>query len=198
LAAVSTSLLSYPSDITNLLRAAHDGDRQAADRAFALLYDDLQRLARSRLRREGDFTLLDTGALVHESYLRLQGGPQAGSAPSFADRDHFLAYAARVMRSVVVDLVRARRADRRGGDAAHVTLSTTLVGALPSQQDEVLQVHEALESLAALDERLARVVEMRYFGGLTEAEIAQALGVTERTVQRDWHKARLFLSTAIG
>jgi RNA polymerase sigma factor (TIGR02999 family) len=190
--------LSHPSDITNLLRAAHDGDRQAADRAFALLYDDLQRLARSRLRREGEFTLLDTGALVHESYLRLQGGPHVGPAPSFADRDHFLAYAARVMRSVVVDLVRARRADRRGGDAAHVTLSTTLIGSLPSQQDEVLQVHEALESLAALDERLARVVEMRYFGGLTEAEIAQALGVTERTVQRDWHKARLFLSTAIG
>ena len=181
------------SEITTLLHAASGGDRQAADRAYALLYADLQRVAHSRLRREGDFTLLDTTALVHESYLRLRGGPTL----DFADRHHFLAYAARVMRSVVVDLVRARQAERRGSGAEHVTLNTTLAGSAVDTGDEVLRVHEALDSLSAMDARLGAVVEMRYFGGLTESEIAQALGVTERTVQRDWQKARLFLSTAM-
>lgn len=183
------------SDITSLLRAASGGDRQAAERAYALLYADLRRVAHSRMRREGEFTLLDTTALVHESYLRLHAGP----ALDFADRHHFLSYASRVMRSVVVDLVRARKAERRGGEAEHVTLNTTRIdGTATSRPDEVLQVHEALDSLAAVDPRLASVVEMRYFGGLSESEIAQALGVTERTVQRDWQKARLFLSTAIA
>lgn len=182
------------SEITTLLHAARDGDRQAADRAYALLYADLQRVAHGRLRREGDFTWLDTTALVHESYLRLRAGPAA----DFADRHHFLAYAARVMRSVVIDLVRARQAERRGGGALHLTLNTTLAGAATDGSDEVLRVHEALDSLSAMDARLGAVVEMRYFGGLSESEIAQALGVTERTVQRDWRKARLFLSTALG
>jgi RNA polymerase sigma factor (TIGR02999 family) len=116
------------SEITTLLHAARDGDRQAADRAYALLYADLHRVAHSRLRREGEFTLLDTTALVHESYLRLRSGP----APDVADRHHFLAYAARVMRSVIVDLVRARQAERRGGGAVHLTLNTTLAGPLPT------------------------------------------------------------------
>ncbi len=181
------------SEITTLLRAASGGDRQAADRAYALLYADLHRVAHSRLRREGEFTLLDTTALVHESYLRLRSGP----APDVADRQHFLAYAARVMRSVIVDLVRARQAERRGGGALHLTLNTTLAGAAADSGDEVLRVHEALDSLSAMDARLGAVVELRYFGGLSEVEIAQALGVTERTVQRDWQKARLFLSTAM-
>ena len=181
------------SEITTLLRAASGGDRQAADRAYALLYADLHRVAHSRLRREGEFTLLDTTALVHESYLRLRSGP----APDVADRQHFLAYAARVMRSVIVDLVRARQAERRGGGAVHLTLNTTLAGAAADSGDEVLRVHEALDSLSAMDARLGAVVELRYFGGLSEVEIAQALGVTERTVQRDWQKARLFLSTAM-
>lgn len=187
------------SEITTLLQAAQGGDRAAADRAYTLLYAELRRLAHSRLRHEGELTALDTTALVHESYLRLHGG----AAPSFPDRHHFLSYASRVMRSVVVDLVRARRAERRGGGVAPLTLSTTLVngaalGPGPGGEDEVLRVHEALAELAAADERLAGVVEMRYFGGLSEAEIAAALGVTERTVQRDWHKARLFLARALA
>ncbi len=188
------------SEITTLLQAARSGDREAADRAYSLLYADLRRLAHSRLRREGVYTLLDTTSLVHESYLRLHGAAE----PGFAGRDQFLAYAARVMRSVVVDLVRARNAERRGGGAAHVTLSTTLVegdaghGGGPNGRDEVLQVHEALDALEQQDARLASVVEMRYFGGLSEREIAEAMGVTERTVQRDWQKARLFLAMAIG
>lgn len=184
------------SDITLLLDAARGGDRAAADRAYALLYDELRRLAHGRLRRENHFTLLDTTALVHESWLRLRAGPAA----DFPDRHHFLAYASHVMRSVVVDLVRARGAQRRGGGEPTLTLSTTLlhgVAGTGGPDDEVLRVHEALQALADAEPRLASVVEMRYFGGLTEPEIAAALGVTERTVQRDWHKARLFLARAL-
>ncbi|NRF69773.1 sigma-70 family RNA polymerase sigma factor [Aquincola sp. S2] len=182
------------TEITTLLRAASAGDRQAADRVFALLYADLQRLAHSRLRRSSELTLLDTTALVHESFLRLQGG---GGELDFPNREHFLGYAAKVMRAVVVDVVRARHAERRGGDAEHVTLNTA-VGESASRHDgEVLRVHEALDELAAMEPRLAQVVELRYFGGLSETEIAASLGVTDRTVQRDWQKARLFLSLAL-
>ncbi|HSI57220.1 MAG TPA: ECF-type sigma factor [Ideonella sp.] len=181
------------SEITLLLRAAGAGDRQAADRVVALLYADLRRLARSRLRRSGDVTLLDTTALVHESYLRIQRTDEL----DFPDRNHFLAYAARVMRTVVVDLVRASQAERRGGEAVHVTLNTLVGDAAFRHEDEILRVHEALEELSAVDPRLGQVVEMRYFAGLSEVEIAEALGVTERTVQRDWQKARLFLSTVL-
>jgi len=180
------------SEITQLLLAAGQGDRAAADHAFALLYADLQRLARSRLRGGSELTLLDTTALVHESYLRLQAGGAA-----FPDRHHFLGYAAKVMRAVVIDVVRARQAERRGGDAVQVTMDTGLIGSLASHDEEVLRVHEALDELAAAEPRLAQVVELRYFGGLSEAEIAASLGVTERTVQRDWQKARLFLSVAL-
>ena len=181
------------SEITQLLQAAGQGDRAAGDRAFSLLYADLQRLARSRLRRASELTLLDTTALVHESFLRLQGGAEQ----AFPDRHHFLAYAAKVMRAVVVDVVRARQAERRGGGAEHLPLDTAVVGDLAAHDDEVLRVHEALDELSALEPRLAQVVELRYFGGLTEPEIAASLGVTERTVQRDWQKARLFLAVAL-
>jgi RNA polymerase sigma factor (TIGR02999 family) len=179
------------SEITTLLRAAGAGDARAADQAFALLYADLRRLAHSRLRRSGEMTLLDTSALVHESFLRLQ----ARDGLDFPDRHHFLGYAAKVMRAVVVDLVRARNAESRGGGAEHVTLNTAIAeAATPHHDDEVVRVHEALQALGSNDARLVQVVEMRYFAGLTEKEIAEALGVTERTVQRDWQKARLFLS----
>ena len=179
------------SDITTLLRAAGTGDAQAADQAFALLYADLRRLAHSRLRRSGEMTLLDTSALVHESFLRLHGQAHL----DFADRHHFLGYAAKVMRAVVIDLVRARGAASRGGDVEHLTLNTAIAdSAGAGHDDEVVRVHEALQALGSSDPRLVQVVEMRYFAGLSEREIAEALGVTERTVQRDWQKARLFLS----
>jgi len=181
------------TEITTLLQALNSGDKRAADQVVALLYDELRRLARSRLRRAGELTLLDTTALVHESYLRIQ---QAGT-PEFADRKHFLAYAAKAMRTIVIDIARARQADRRGGGAQHVTLDTAISESVSLEDEEVLRVHEALEELAGVDERLAQVVEMRYFGGLTEAEIGECLGLTERTVQRDWQKARLFLSMAL-
>lgn len=181
------------SDITQLLQAAGDGDRAAADEVVAQLYGELQRLARQRMRLSGQMTLLDTTALVHEAWMRLAGA----KGQTFPDRRHFLAYAARVMRNVVIDLVRARQAERRGGNQPDLTLNTAVVEFGPQTDDNILRVHEALEELADVEPRLAQVVEMRYFGGLLEAEIAQVLGVTERTVQRDWHKARLFLSISL-
>jgi len=188
-------------EITTLLHDAGAGRPGAADQLMALLYRELRALARSRLRSAGEFTLLDTTALVHESYLRLHGlqGTPGAAGPVFTDRQHFFAYAARAMHSVVVDLVRARQAERRGGGAEHLPLDTAVADQAAAPHDaEVLRVHDALQDLAAVDARLASVVEMRYFGGLSEAEIAEALGVTERTVQRDWQKARLLLAVALG
>ncbi|MFG6446645.1 ECF-type sigma factor [Roseateles sp. BYS180W] len=181
------------NDITLLLHEARDGAPGAADRVVALLYADLQRIAHARMRLSGHVTLLCTQELVNEAWLKMRGAHQG---EGFNNRQHFLAYASRVMRSVVVDLVRARQAQRRGGQLQLQTFSTTLSEQLSDadMQAEVLRVHEALDELAQLDERLARVVEMRYFGGLGERDIAAALGVTERTVQRLWAKARLLLA----
>ncbi|MFN3303854.1 MAG: ECF-type sigma factor [Roseateles sp.] len=179
-------------DITQLLSAAQAGDRAAADQVVAQLYGDLRRLARRHMRSSGNLTLLDTTALVHEAWLRLAGGGHA-----FPDRRHFLAYAARAMRSVVIDLVRSRLAERHGGGQSLLTLNTAIAEQTPQGEDHILRVHEALDELARLEPRPAQVVEMRFFGGMLEQEIAEALGVTERTVQRDWQKARLFLAMSL-
>lgn len=181
-------------DITQLLQAAQQGNRAAADQVVTRLYADLQRLARRHMREAGQMTMLNTTALVHEAWLKLAGADGKG----FPDRRHFLAYAAQAMRSVVIDLVRARQAERRGGGLAHLTLDTALADQIPHGDTDILRVHEALDELAQLEPRLAQVVEMRYFAGLREAEIAEALGITERTVQRDWQKARLFLSMSLA
>jgi RNA polymerase sigma factor (TIGR02999 family) len=181
------------AELTQLLSAARQGDQDAAGQAFSLLYDELRRLARSRLRQHQTITLLDTTSLMHESYLKLVG---ASSLP-VEDRRHFFAYAARVMRSVIVDFARARQTERRGGEAEHVVLDTALGDRLAAPETDVLRVHEALEVLAQADARLAQVVEMRYFGGMSEPDIAEALGLSERTVRRDWEKARLLLLAAL-
>lgn len=159
----------------------------------AKAYRELRVLARARLRKGGRETLLDTTALVHEAYLRL-----AGADPSFAEQATFFAYASRTMRSVIVDFVRKRQTERRGSDPVMVTLTDALGLRAPCAADDILRVHEALEELAAIDARLAQVVEMRYFAGLAEPEIARALGTSERTVRRDWQKARALLSRALG
>ena len=184
--------------VTSLLNAIGQGERNALGELYALLYPELHRLAHSRVRRSGDLTLLDTTSLVHESYLRFE----KSGAVLLADRSKFMAYAARVMRSVVVDVVRARQTERRGGDAVHVELDDELhanasSGAHCGVDDEVLRVHESLQELAAIDARLVQVVEMRYFAGMSEQEIADVLGLTVRTVARDWEKARLFLHACL-
>lgn len=182
------------SDMTMLLEAARQGDQPAVSELFELLYDDLHRLARSRLRQHRTMTLLDTTSLLHESFLKLVGT----AALPVEDRRHFFAYAARVMRSVIVDFARARQAERRGGEADHVALGTALSQQLAGPENDALRIHEALDVLAQADARMAQVVEMRYFGGLTEPEIAQALGVSDRTVRRDWDKARLMLKAVLS
>ena len=165
----------------------------------ALAYRQLRVIARARLRSGGRETLLDTSALVHEAYLRILGsalgpgwGVDSGAAADM--QPSFLAYASRAMRSVIVDFARKRQTERHGGAVFIVTLTGTLGDQHPAAADDILRVHEALQALAQIDARLAQVVEMRYFGGLSEAEIAQALGVSQRTVRRDWEKARLLLA----
>jgi len=180
--------------VTELLDASRRGDDAALDRLFDLLYEDMRRLAHARLRRSGNVTLLDTTSLVHESYLRLiqTGGIEA------KDKAHFMGYAAQVMRSIVIDFIRRRLADRRGGDVVHVQLDAADQLPTDPREREVLQVHEALEHLAAIDAHLAKVVEMRYFAGMTEPEVAEALDRSVRSVARDWEKARLFLSASLS
>lgn len=160
---------------------------------FEALYDDLRRLARSELRRNQTITFLDATSLVHESYLRLVGNGQL----RLDQRGEFMAYMARVMRSVIVDFVRAKSADKRGGQHQHIPIDTELGDQLPAPDSEVLHVHEALQLLAASDPRMGEIVEMHYFGGMTEPEIASVLGVSERTVRREWEKARLLLAVAL-
>jgi RNA polymerase sigma factor (TIGR02999 family) len=137
--------------------------------------------------------VLDTTGLVHESYLRFV---RAGEL-RVEDRRAFFAYASNVMRSVIVNSVRERIAQKRGGNRRPLTLSPDLVTHVADRQETVLEVHEALEDLEKADPRLAQVAQMRYFGGYSEKEIAETLDITERTVQRDWEKARLILAAAL-
>lgn len=176
--------------LTDLIHRAQNGDDAALRQVFDATYDDLRRLARMRLSKGGRGTLLDTTSLVHESYLRFADSGQL----RIGDRQHFLRYASHVMRSVIVDLVRGRLAERRGGNAVHVTLDTQGSDVTCEGESEILRVHDALDELGQYDARLVQVVEMRYFAGMTEVEIADALGVTDRTVRRDWEKARLLLA----
>jgi RNA polymerase sigma factor (TIGR02999 family) len=163
----------------------------SAQALFPTLYNELRRLARSRLAGSARPTLLDTSALVHEAFMRMQ----RDGGVTLANREHFLAYAATTMRSIVIDFVRRRKAERRGGGLQRITLDTLAAEQLGARtDDEIIAVHEALETLADVDQRLVLVVEMRYFAGLTDAEIGEALGVTDRTVRRDWERARLLLA----
>lgn len=167
----------------------------SVDDLFAATYRELRRMAHARLRGGGRDAVLDTTALLHESYLRLSASPHL----QFPDRPQFFVYAGRVMRSVIVDMVRQRQTERRGGDVQMLTLTGGVAdeAAVPAHEAHILRVHEALQAMGEVDDRMTRVVEMRYFGGLTDAEIASALGVTDRTVRRDWEQARLFLAEAL-
>jgi RNA polymerase sigma factor (TIGR02999 family) len=173
--------------VTQLLQAYESGDQSAFDRLVPLVYAELRRMARRQLRRGARGVTLDTTALVHEAYLKLAAGPVASES-----RAHFLGIAARAMRQVLVDHARRRRAAKRGRGEIAVSLSEA-DGALNVQTDDLLALDDALERLGERSDRLRKVVELRFFGGLTEEEAAQALGVTSRTIQRDWAKARAWL-----
>lgn len=180
------------ADITLWLDAARGGDRCALDRVLATLYQELHSMARRQLAGQHGQTL-DATALVHEAYLKLIGRREA----QFDDRAHFFAYAASAMRSVVVDYARQRMAQKRGGDLHRVTdLPEDVEGGLRLDED-MLGLDTALNRLAAVDERLAHVVELRYFAGLSEVEIAELLKRSERSIRRDWQKAKLFLLASL-
>jgi RNA polymerase sigma factor (TIGR02999 family) len=182
-----------PAEVTDLLHAWRGGDAAAEERLLALLYRELHAMARGRLRREPKGSTLQTTALVHEAYLRLVDSRRV----EWRDRGHFLALAAMMMRRVLVDRARARKAGKRGAGVAAVTL-TDAGGLGVDPAAEVLEVDQALERLTAAYPRPARVVELRFFGGLELAEIGAVLDVTERTVQRDWAFARAWLARELG
>ncbi|MFG6416689.1 ECF-type sigma factor [Roseateles sp. DC23W] len=182
--------MSTPTDgLTALLQAARDGDPAATAAAWPLIYPELRRIARARLRGPGAPSLA-TEELLHEGFLRLAAAP---SAP-LADRHHFYALAAKAMRHIVIDHLRRRHAQARGGDWQALSWDTAVVDlAAPAREERLLALDGALQALDALEPALAQLVELRFFGGYTEAETADALGTSERTVRRQWAKARAFL-----
>jgi len=177
-----------PQAITRLLTAWQDGDATARDRLFALVYDELRRRAAVQLRRERRGHTLRPTALVHEAYLRLMGQDHA----RWEGRSQFFAIASEVMRRVLVDHARGRKAAKRGGFAVRVALEEDVAAESPREVD-LIALDTALDELAAMDPRQSRVVEMRYFGGLGTAQIAGVLGVSRATVDRDWRFARTWL-----
>ncbi len=175
-----------PGEVTRLLRAARAGEPEALQRILPLVYDHLRRLARDQLGREYGERTLNATALVHEAYLKLAGSRSLAAR----DRAHFLAIASRAMRQVLVDHARERKAAKRGGGHWERTTLTDAAWAGEFHPDEVLILEEAM---LELDPRQRQVVELRFFGGMDEREIAEVLGISERTVHRDWVKARAWL-----
>lgn len=180
------------AQIQRLLEQSRSGDAAALDRLLPLIYGDLRRIARNHLRKERSGHTLNTTALVHEAYIDLaQGGAE------WTDRTHFLAVASTAMRHILVDYARRRNAQKRGGDRVQVTLKKWMVGEDQNTTD-LLALSEALEKLGEKNPRLERVVECRFFGGMMVAEIADALGTSKRTVERDWTRAKAYLYQALS
>ena len=177
-----------PGDVTVLLSAYQRGESAAGDQLYALVYDELLRMARRQLAGERKDHTLDTAGLVNEAYLRL-AVPDSLSATG---RAHFFRIASRVMRRILVDHARKRSAEKRGGGANQTTFEESKVG-LPTRDEELIALDDALDELDQVDERLRQIVEYRFFAGLSEEEIANLLGVTTRTVERNWAKARAWL-----
>lgn len=177
-----------PDDTTELLLALREGDRQPLDRLVPLLYDELHRIAHRELRRRGGGGTLRTTGLVHEAYLKLVDQTRV----DVEDRAHFLALAATAMRHIVIDHARARQALKRGGDWRRVSFDDAAL-ATEQRPEALLTLDEAMRRLEHFDDRLCRVVECRFFAGLTVPETATALGIAPRTVDRAWQKARAWL-----
>jgi RNA polymerase sigma factor (TIGR02999 family) len=182
-----------PDAITELIHDAAAGDHRAVDELFQVVYGELRGLAQAQRRRwHGDYTL-NTTALVHDAYLKLVGQEQQ----SWQDRAHFYAVASKAMRHILVNYAERRRAQKRGGDAVMMSLDEANPVA-PEAADEILALNDALERLATMNERQSRVVECRFFGGLTVPETADALGTSAATVKRDWAIASAWLKQQIG
>ena len=177
-----------PHQVSKLLLAWSEGEEGAYEQLIPLVYEELHRLASRYMRKERSGHTLQTSALVNEAYLRLVGAKEV----RWQNRAHFFAVSARMMRRILVDFARARQELKRGGNAQQVSLDEALLIS-PESNTDVLALDEALTRLFTLHQRQAEVVEMRYFGGLTEEEIAEVLKVSLRTVQQDWRLARLWL-----
>lgn len=187
------TVMSIDSDADASSRASGDDDRARAAALFTTLYADLCRLARREVRRNGANDVVGTGTVVHEAWLDMSRRPSL----SFESPGQFLAYAARTMRGLVIDRMRARHAQKRGGGLIITSLDTN--NAEQIEQPEMLEsIGEALEELSTLEPELARVVDLKFFCGFTLGEVATMQGVSERTVQRQWEKARLLLYRALG
>jgi RNA polymerase sigma factor (TIGR02999 family) len=176
------------AEMTDLLRGVQSGDPGAASRLFDMVYADLKRIAHARLFRSGGVAELHTTVLVHESFLRLvdRGLLQVH------DRNAFFGYVGRVMRSVVVDHLREQQADKRGGGQALVTLTTGVEGVAVDDR-QILAIHDALKALERIAPAYHQLVDMRYFAGLSVREVAELRGVSTRSIEREWEKARAFL-----
>ncbi|MFY9746436.1 MAG: sigma-70 family RNA polymerase sigma factor [Acidobacteriaceae bacterium] len=183
---------STPGDVTQLLKAMHAGDPAAADRLLPLVYSELHRLAKAYMRRERPDHTLQATALINEAYVRL-----AGEDIDWNNRAHFIGLAAHVMRQVLVDYARQHNAERRAGGLHRVEMNDDLAVS-PDRLDEVVSIDQALTRLAAHNPRQARVVELRYFGGLSVEQIAAILEVAPRSVKRDWSLARIFLARELN
>ena len=179
-------------DLTALFASAERGDRAAADALFAALYDELHRMARRELSKRGAGVTLGATTLLHDAYLNISG--REGAA--FPDRHRFMAYAARVMRGLIIDYARSRHAQKRGGQFEITSIRTDVAAAIPEAAD-LDTLSDALDELTTVDPRLARVIDLKFFCGFSFAEIATMSGVSERTVQRDWEKARIYLYQAL-
>jgi RNA polymerase sigma-70 factor (ECF subfamily) len=176
-----------PGEVTQLLKAMHDGNSAAADRLLPLVYSELHRLAQAYMRRERPDHTLQATALINEAYLRL-----IGEDIDWNSRAHFIGLAAHVMRQVLVDYARQHNAERRAGGLRRVEMHDDLAIS-PDRLDEVASVDQALTQLATQNPRQARVVELRYFGGLSVEQIAKVLDVSPRSIKRDWSLARIWL-----
>lgn len=175
-------------EVTQILHDWSGGDKKAPERLMPLVYDELRRLARTFLAKERGAHTLQPTALVHEAYLRLVDQTRV----NWQNRAHFYGIAASMMRRVLIDHARAHATDKRGGDAVRLSLDDVQVP-LEQRAASLLALDEALEKLSEMDERKGRIVELRFFGGLSDEEIAEVLGVSTRTVLRDWKTARLWL-----